>query len=75
MLSSTYVVCLCAYFAVIFMAMLDRFSVIFKCRKTAWWSFAIILMGKITKILMLILKRNYYFNINKRLSSTRWTSL
>ena len=46
-LSSTYVICLCSYFAVTFMAMLDRFSVIFRCRKTAWWSFAIVLMGKI----------------------------
>ena len=47
-MTSTYVICLCSYFAVIFMAMLDRFSVIFKCRKTAWWSFAIVLMGEIT---------------------------
>ena len=46
MLSSVYIICLCSYFAIVFMAMLDRFSVIFKCRKTAWWSFAIVLMGK-----------------------------
>jgi len=24
---------------------------------------------------LLILKRNYYFNVNKSLSSTRWTTL
>ena len=40
-----YVICLCSYFAIVFMALLDRFSVVFKCSKTVWGSFAIILMG------------------------------
>ena len=45
MVSSMYVICLCSYFAIVFMALLDRFSVVFKCSKTVWGSFAIILMG------------------------------
>ena len=48
-----YVICLCSYFAIVFMALLDRFSVVFKCSKTVWGSFAIILMGNDSTILFL----------------------